>query len=58
MLIMINNNDNDLKSNSYIQKYLYKIVMICIQTVSITWSKLISGGAVIYYSRCQTNFRR
>ena len=55
---MINNNDNDLKSNSYIQKYLYKIVMICIQTVSITWSKLISGGAVIYYSRCQTNFRR
>jgi len=47
-----------LRSNSQIQKYLYKIVMICVQAVSIAWSKLISTGTVIYHSRCQANFKR
>ena len=41
-----------LKFNPQIQKYLYKIVIICVQAV------LISSGAIIYYSRCQANFKR
>jgi len=47
-----------LRSNSQIQKYLYKIVIICVQAVSITWSKLIPGKAIIYYGRYQANFRK
>ena len=38
-----------LRFDSQIQKYLYKIVMVCIQAVSIIWSKLVSGRAVICY---------
>ena len=31
-----------LRSNSQTQKYIYKIVMVYIQAISIIWSKLIS----------------
>jgi len=31
-----------LKSNSQTQRYIYKIVIVCMQAVSIIWSKLIS----------------
>ena len=47
-----------LRFNSQIQKYLYKIVMVYVQAVSITQSKLIPGGAVICHGRCQANFRK
>jgi len=35
-----------LRSNPQIQKYLYKIVIVCVQAVSITWSKLVFGRAI------------
>jgi len=47
-----------LRSNPQIQKYLYKIVMVYAQAISITWSKLVPSGAVICHSRCLVNFKR
>ena len=45
------------RSNPQIQKYLYKIVMICMQAIFIIWLKLVPGRAVICHSRCQANFK-
>jgi len=45
-----------LRSDSQIQKYLYKIVIVYVKAISITWSKFISGEAVICHSRYQANF--
>jgi len=33
-----------LRSNFQIHKYLYKIMIVCVQAVFITWLKLVSSG--------------
>ena len=40
-----------LRYNLQMQKYLYKIMIVCMQAVFITWSKLISSEAVICHSK-------
>ena len=40
-----------LRYNLQMQKYLYKIMIVCMQAVFITWSKLISNEAVICHSK-------
>ena len=33
-------------------------MIVYIQAIFITWSKLVPGGVVICHSRCQTNFSK
>ena len=41
-----------LRSSPQTQRYIYKRVMVHVQAVAITWSKLVPDGS------CQANFRR
>jgi len=38
-----------LKSNLQISKYIYKMMMVYKQAISITWSKLLSDGTGLSY---------